>query len=70
MRKLEIADADVMRHGHNKKSLGPMSRGTTIGCTGCCWFRLRKPRPQVAQSDSVKVAGFKKTASSGKAPGR
>ena len=33
-------------------------------------FRLRKPRPQVAQSDSVKVAGFKKTASSGKAPGR
>jgi transposase len=33
-------------------------------------FRLRKPRPQVAQSDPVKVAAFKKTASAGKAPGR
>jgi transposase len=33
-------------------------------------FRLRKPRPQVAQSNPVKVAVFKKTASSGKAPGR
>ena len=33
-------------------------------------FRLRKPRPQVAQSDPVKVATFKKTATSGKAPGR
>jgi transposase len=33
-------------------------------------FRLRKPRPQVAQSDPGKVASFKKTASAGKAPGR
>ena len=33
-------------------------------------FRLRKPRPQVAQSDPVKVAAFKKTAPAGKAPGR
>ena len=33
-------------------------------------FRLRKPRPQVAQSDPVKVASFKKTAPAGKAPGR
>ena len=33
-------------------------------------FRLRKPRPQVAQSDPVKVAAFKKTASPGTAPGR
>ncbi|MFO1263378.1 MAG: IS630 family transposase [Rhodoferax sp.] len=33
-------------------------------------FRLRKPRPQVAQSDPVKVAAFKKTAPSGKACGR
>jgi transposase len=33
-------------------------------------FRLRKPRPQVAQSDPVKVAALKKTAPSGKAPWR
>jgi transposase len=33
-------------------------------------FRLRKPRPQVAQSDPVKVAAFKKTASPGPAPRR
>ena|SRR3990172_9610305 len=33
-------------------------------------FRLRKPRPQVAQSDPVKVAAFKKTAPAGKAQGR
>ena len=32
-------------------------------------FRLRKPRPQVAQSDPALVATFKKTASSGKAKG-
>jgi transposase len=31
-------------------------------------FRLRKPRPQVAQSDPVKVAAFKKTAPPGTAP--
>lgn len=29
-------------------------------------FRLRKPRPQVAQSDPERVAAFKKTASAGK----
>lgn len=29
-------------------------------------FRLRKPRPQVAQSDPALVAAFKKTASTGK----
>jgi transposase len=33
-------------------------------------FRLRKPRPQVAQSDPVKVAAVKKTAPPGKATGR
>ena len=33
-------------------------------------FRLRKPRPQVAQSDPVKVAAVKKTASSGRTRGR
>jgi transposase len=33
-------------------------------------FRLRKPRPQVAQSDPVRVAAFKKTAAPGKTPGR
>jgi len=33
-------------------------------------FRLRKPRPQVAQSDPVKVAAFKKTAPPGTTPGR
>ena len=32
-------------------------------------FRLRKPRPQVAQSDPVLVAAFKKTAPTGKAKG-
>jgi transposase len=32
-------------------------------------FRLRKPRPQVAQSDPVKVAAVKKTPSAGQAPG-
>ena len=32
-------------------------------------FRLRKPRPQVAQSDPVKVAAVKKTASPDKATG-
>ena len=30
-------------------------------------FRLRKPRPQVAQADPVRVAAFKKTAPSGPA---
>jgi transposase len=33
-------------------------------------FRLRTPRPQVAQSDPVKVAALKKTAPPGPAPGR
>lgn len=33
-------------------------------------FRLRKPRPQVAQSDPVKVAAFKKTAAPGTASRR
>jgi transposase len=32
-------------------------------------FRLRKPRPQVAQSDPLKVAAVKKTAASGKDSG-
>lgn len=32
-------------------------------------FRLRKPRPQVAQSDPERVAAFKKTASAGKTHG-
>jgi len=32
-------------------------------------FRLRKPQPQVAQSDPDKVAAFKKTASPGPAWG-
>ncbi|BFU89625.1 MAG: hypothetical protein NTAFB01_08120 [Nitrospira sp.] len=31
-------------------------------------FRLRKPSPQVAQSDPVTVAAFKKTASPGTTP--
>ena len=33
-------------------------------------FRLRKPRPPVAQSDPVKVAAVKKTAAPGKTRGR
>lgn len=36
MRKLEIADADVMRLAIQQELLNPMSPGTTIGCTGCC----------------------------------
>jgi transposase len=32
-------------------------------------FRLRKPRPQVAQSDPLKVAAVKKTAAAGKTHG-
>lgn len=47
--------------------------GVTLGVRQCqrifgqMGFRLRKPRPQVAQSDPVKVAAVKKTAPSGKA---
>ena len=50
--------------------------GVTLGVRQCqrivghMGFRLRKPRPQVAQSDPVKVAAFKKTAPPGTAPGR
>jgi transposase len=49
--------------------------GVTLGVRQCqrifgqMGFRLRKPRPQVAQSDPVKVAAVKKTAPSGKAKG-
>jgi len=50
--------------------------GVTLGVRQCqrifgqMGFRLRKPRPQVAQSDPVKVAAFKKTGATGKAPRR
>jgi transposase len=49
--------------------------GVTLGVRQCqrvfgdMGFRLRKPRPQVAQSDPVKVAAVKKTSPSGKAQG-
>ena len=49
--------------------------GVTLGVRQCqrifgqMGFRLRKPRPQVAQSDPERVAAFKKTASAGKARG-
>ena len=49
--------------------------GMTLGVRQCqrifgqMGFRLRKPRPQVAQSDPERVAAFKKTASAGKARG-
>lgn len=49
--------------------------GVTLGVRQCqrifgqMGFRLRKPRPQVAQSDPVKVAAVKKTAPSGKTTG-
>ena len=45
--------------------------GVTLGVRQCqrlfrqMGFRLRKPRPQVAQSDPAKVAAFKKTAPAG-----
>lgn len=50
--------------------------GITLGVRQCqrifgqMGFRLRKPRPQVAQSDPVKVVAFKKTAPTGKTSGR
>ena len=50
--------------------------GVTLGMRQCqrifghMGFRLRKPRPQVAQSDPVKVAAFKKTAPPSTMPGR
>lgn len=50
--------------------------GVSLGARQCqrifgqMGFRLRKPRPQVAQSDPVKVAAVKKTASPGKTPKR
>jgi transposase len=49
--------------------------GVSLGVRQCqrlfnqMGFRLRKPRPQVAQSDPVKVAAVKKTAPLGKARG-
>jgi len=49
------------------------SYGITLGVRQCqrmfkqMGFRLRKPRPQVAQSDPLAVAAAKKTAPSGKA---
>ncbi len=49
--------------------------GVTLGVRQCqrlFWqmgFRLRKPRPQVAQSDPAKVKAFKKTAPSGQKKG-
>lgn len=49
--------------------------GVTLGVRQCqrifgqMGFRLRKPRPQVAQSDPAKVAAFKKTAPTGKTSG-
>ena len=50
--------------------------GITLGVRQCqrifrqMGFRLRKPRPQVAQSDPAKVAAFKKTAATRKKSGR
>lgn len=50
--------------------------GVSLGVRQCqrifgqMGFRLRKPRPQVAQSDPVKVAAVKKTASPGETPKR
>ena len=50
--------------------------GVSLGVRQCqrifnqMGFRLRKPRPQVAQSDPLAVAAFKKTAPTGKAHGR
>ena len=46
--------------------------GVALQCQrifGQLGFRLRKPRPQVAQSDPVKAAAVKNTAPSGKAQG-
>lgn len=49
--------------------------GVTLGVRQCqrifghMGFRLRKPRPQVAQSDPLQVVAFKKTAAPGQAPG-
>jgi len=49
--------------------------GVTLGVRQCqrifgqMGFRLRKPRPQVAQSDPERVAAFKKTAPAGETRG-
>lgn len=49
--------------------------GVTLGVRQCqrifgqMGFRLRKPRPQVAQSDPERVAAFKKTTAAGKTRG-
>lgn len=53
-----------LRHG---VSLGVRQCQRLFGQMG---FRLRKPRPQVAQSDPVRVAAVKKTQASGKTRGR
>src|SRR5229473_1519022 len=90
MRKLEIADPEVMRiairqeiarsdesrydHRLDGLLLSEHLRvryGVRLGVRQCqrlfgqMGFRLRKPRPQVAQSDPVKVASVKKTPPSG-----
>ena len=50
--------------------------GVSLGVRQCqriftqMGFRLRKPRPQVAQSNPLAVAAFKKTASPGQTQGR
>jgi transposase len=54
-------------HRRYKVELGVRQCQRIFGHMG---FRLRKPRPQVAQSDPVKVAAFKKTARPGTTPGR
>ena len=54
-------------HRRYKVKLGVRQCQRIFGHMG---FRLRKPRPQVAQSDPGKVAAFKKTAPPGTTPGR
>jgi transposase len=55
------------RHRRYKVKLGGRQCQRLFGHMG---FRLRKPRPQVAQSDPVKVAAFKTTAPPGTTSGR
>lgn len=57
--------SEHLKQQYNVK-LGVRQRQRMFGRLG---FRLRKPRPQVAQADSAKVEAFKKTAAHGKKKG-
>ena len=67
MRKLEIADADVMRIAIQQEIQRSEESRYGHRLFKQMGFRFRKPRPQVAQSDPKKVEASKKTAPAGEA---